>query len=1486
MKKISFEQIRKISVRTLLKVKDVSINIFDNYLYNKPAIVVVCLIIIGVVGLSEFISYIYDPIVPKAKAAISQTIGFNIYDENDQKVTDRIEAKPRETIEWLKQIEISDGDIDSNTISIEKIPDNQDFVPGSMEIPPGWKVQYSTTTVTNPTDNDYNWSDAEPDPQLGQKVTYVRVKTDTVTTLKPTTQSPITKPLDQEPISAPSGMTDPKILTAHRYEDRLFVIYKAIDVSDGTNDANDMTINCLDLTTYGACSEGGVSFPTYMSSQANSKLGGKMPDGITNTPKDISTPATIKSGFDDGTYGHEGYWYIPAQQGNNFGVNCVNIKDLENCGFTSMGSATAPTQSAGTNPTLISGFAQDGSKLYGHANYYDGDVYMNDDFVKVICFDMSTINKCSGFDPATDTSIPSLFMSEHSSSFFTTSQHLFNDNKYYFVMSYDDANPTGTTLNADLFNHSYFNQTSFGNKLICFDVISKTTCSGWPTANPSYKSYEWNIFTGYTYYRQTVYGATITSSNASYSHGVGSGLYERAYQAFFSRDSNGSIRGICVFIGINDAQDAFPIGSIGIACFNSTGVRDDNGIKPPDIVLGSWKSGPWVPNYTSFETDGKLFSSWILLPNMNPFDPDVGRRGAMLCYDWQTQDFCQGYRTPHYWFEINDVDTMDAEYIPDERCMMGVSGLDFVWSFDIETAETPCRKIKKTVQIKPQIDAARAFCDGSTSQRDPSWGYLKLNRANLYDFKEVKVTVKDKNGSALPGFTDIDIKQLPDGRLDISSLPYSGNTDELSVEFNTEIFNTSPWADDYTTIQEDPNFPLATAVMNVDNLLSQEENAQYCYKTKVKDICDIDATLSVSKITNLTEDDELNVDSELNVDISQEPNIQCFKDLKVTVTADKTEVRPGDDLTYTIRVDNQANEDPERRGDINGTYTEVTIPTGTTLVSTTGQPSVDGEKVTWASESIFAKSYSIKTVTLKINQPTTSTGGLFSIPKAYAQSNQLIFRAMAVFDGDYSQADNTVTFSGVILSESTEQNQETEQTSPEQNNNQNGGDGSPSQLERNSTTPRSRGFRNQYTPKGLEKFIPAPLRGAVEKIFRGLHAVVSPLPVSVAMAIPYGIISIVLALAIIKIYQAIDDKKVISKSDKLRQIYGSTRKLRKTCLDLASRIISLIIEENSTGAKQNYQSIVDHSSLFKIGNIDEVTDVSSSRKQKIFSIPSLALIVVIAITTLLFNSIFIWAGKYTLSSTLILIQSSYLILSAGLYVIAYSYQKNTEYLRNIAIEKLNNIKLVNTNESKLTEEVALIISKDASNLEKTDTTDKIGSGKIISSMKKLEDWNKSLDVKSSPSTQTKLNPIANQVILGLQLKAQQKNITLKSTINNELSIDIDKESFEKILKTTTLAIINSLSSGSSVDLFASSNNAKETTISFTISGGSQFSTEINNIVKLTESGRLKPEDLNEKLDPVLDLFEAKILAEKSGGKITLGLSQDQSAKLDIIIPKK
>ncbi len=907
-------------------------------------------------------------------------------------------ASPEDILDWRKQIKVSPITSSSDTTIYETIKDSQNFIKDSLIVPPGWKAQWSTSATNDPKAATY--SDIQPD----SGVKHIKLFTDTVSTTQPATQSSLIKPLDQEPIASKEGL---KVMSAKEYNNKIYVFYKSVNVI-GSNDPNELTIGCLDLTNYQTCKlDDGSDFPSYLSSQIGP---------IGQGPKDINTPPAMQYGFKDGKL------FMPAQKGSEFGINCVDLASQSNCGFYSRGTTAVPTnQQSGRNPVMITGFAQEGDKLYGHANFNDADSNNRDDYVQVTCFDMSKLNSngnCDGFNNSNNSTIPSLYTPEHNNEFSTPSQSVISGNKYYFLMNYNQDN-LRKTLGA------YYTQTLFGDRLVCYDVSksstpASSTCDNWPSG--TYQVDCTNTFLCGGALTQTARGAMIYPEETGNSVNPRDG-FPTPTQLFFNKNQAGQNLSLCIMVGQFTNGAPTYNGDPGIKCFlESNGTGGGTTPKPSGILPTQWLNVPWQPGtsvtqivndsqdrtFLSFKLGGGALGSGGNVFNVQ------GPKTAVICYDWKTSSRCkdsaqlpnntvqvQGFRLPHYWYEINSGNAADSAYIEDGECLVGVSEDNYLWSFDSRTGESPCRKTTNEVELKPSVDLDQSYCDGGgLESRDIKYASLKFDDLSLFDFEKINVTIKDKNGNLLQSFNDVDLKDpTKNGKLDISSVPFSGDTAELRVEVNGVLLNTSPWSNS--------NLPKATIIFD-------GQPAQYCYKTQVKDLCNISQANSFTDINVVGKSQTKDENDTLLLEVEQEQDKQCFKNLQISIGSSNQAVSPGQEMTYNIDINNTANINTQGLGVVTGARIEATIPESTTLVSATEGYTIQSNKLIWANQTINPQANLQKTVTFKVNSTLANIKPADSNTAQAATSN-VNFSASVFYDNDTTSTSSGYTNSSVIL---------------------------------------------------------------------------------------------------------------------------------------------------------------------------------------------------------------------------------------------------------------------------------------------------------------------------------------------------------------------------------------------------------------------------------------------------------------------------------------
>lgn len=907
-----------------------------------------------------FIAVMLTPTTPKdtdtkraaATLTINSQVGSTVNNSNaiDPQTADT-------TMKWVKSANISDNDLPVDGSITEEIDENQVFV-GDIFLPKGWTAEYSTDPRGTPkaqrSFTSYNMANQSSNPLSA--ITYLKINTGSADGVKPYSEAPLVGPLSPQQLITDGKAPSSPIL----YENKLYVVIKGMRAAT----AGSYTLDCFDLVTHARCVGIGNAnfFPTYLSTSGASATN---PTALGTGAKDISTALNFQHVMDDGTYGHNGRVYIPGQSGNNYGVVCFDLESYQNCGFTTLGSASAPT---GANPSWLNGFTQSGSKIYGHANDPDNGNQT------VVCFDIRDPGNgggiCSGYTASTTAATQTQYTYEHSNNYDTPGSQVMDGDKLYWIVNYRYNN---TRLYGAIFPWDPYpnTQRDHGTVLTCFNVVTRTTCSG-------IYSYNW----------PRVYDGSAGDIGIEYA------------SAMFMWQQTGANIAVCYTFS-NVSLNSSPVESRVIchrlsdgAFMPNTGAQAPNVLPVPSVwqgpnILGStaWRMASNTTTITDANSHRKTYFAYHYGNNAT--------RGATSCFDWNTQANCAGMPWLKYWYNINNAVSGDEGYAYDGSCMYGVNRQGFLWSFNPTTAESPCRAVGTTQTAS--FVATDFYCDGQSHAF--GWQGAKLSKASMYDFKDYNLKVFDTNGGTMLGSGAI----KNSGKLDLTGGAYSGQT-SLFLQVDSTVWNSSPWANG--------NVPFAKVQANADDV-------QYCYKTRAKTYaeqiaCDVSTLQTTSDAVFNAEYDTLTNQQPDQIGFIQQSDKQCFKDLSIAVSADKTLVKNAQNVTYSITVQNKANTDAQGRGNIPSAFNtqlaryEATIPTGMQFVSASPGGTQVGNKVVWENQSIAASSVVPVSVTL---QAPPSIASKLRSPVTLAASEQSVLgmNVTAIYNGDVYQGDNNAT---------------------------------------------------------------------------------------------------------------------------------------------------------------------------------------------------------------------------------------------------------------------------------------------------------------------------------------------------------------------------------------------------------------------------------------------------------------------------------------------
>lgn len=1394
---------------------------------------------------------------------------------------------PGDELSWQKSVDTSQVTEKTDGVFIETINQGQKFA-GNLQLPRGWNAEYSTSPIGTPlgsrTWESFDTTDGAYTSQELAAMNYLRIDTGITETLKPSARAPILQPLEPRKLDhADEGnLASIPIL----YKDKIFFVYRGIRSAADINN-----FDCFDLIAYERC----AGFPTHVSSIGASS---ENQTALGTGTSDISTPYNFQVVLDTELDRNEGWMYFPGQRANDYGVVCVNLNTLSNCGFTVMGSYPQPAvnpSKSNQNPTVISGFVQSGDRIYGHANDRDKTSQT------ILCFDIRQQAICPNYDANTvSTNSFTYYQEEHGNSYDTPGSHVVVGEKIYWNVNYRAGNSRIIGVYADT-------QRDLGTRIYCFNVTTRQACSGWV--------------------RPILYAS-------------GAGL-ERPFSLFPWHQTDGTVTEICISTGLGNGIDpAQRCYDISTGAVQST---QNKSLNPPQWLTTPWTFGPNTVDIVDENGDLRTyFPVYKTGSNTNLTATQINlppTKGGTICYNWTQEEFCEffgdresgstlngdGSRTRfyihkgiRYWHEINLGQGGDTGYVYDGSCMWGMGHAGYIWSFDPMTGDTPCRVAR--VKDSVTINQADYYCDGQ--DRILNWDKARLSRARLYDFQNFNIKIS--NATDTDVLVEEDIKLLQQGTLDLD-IPY-GEHQELRLDMLAKLYNTTPWGNDNTPYL---------------SLIADTESAQYCYDTVVPpQNCDVSSVVTSSSATLTTETDTLTNSTDEAVTVVPEPDKQCFKDLKVEVRTDSATIRENEDITYELVIQNKANVDPERRGDITGATYRVDIPDGFSYVSSTDGGAKVGRTVVWNNQSIDAGQTVRPTVTFRVVPGVVSSE---SVPQnslfmgtafALEQQSTAVVNAEVEYNGDVFTDDNTTTNTGVVVIRDIPDPEVPDDTDPpvdDEDPETPPVDEDPvteppvnTDTEEQITDPitgepivvtDTNSNTQTYTPKILESIVPEPIKKQVELVFSTLNKVVTPIPKGVAIALPYIAISFLAVFALTYVFLVSTERENKRKLKKLKKRFEQTEQSRKDYINIVSHYLNtpiatmkLTLETTKLTPKltkdvmakvtNRIEDIVKHTSALimqndtKDSSMSTQTILSKPGKNLFLSFDLLATIVGVLIIAVVLNLVFVWSGKYSVTAPLVVSQSAYFALTLGLLATAYNSFKHTRYANAVVQQELQYEQELAATQSRFIANASRVLSDDIAELDEFTPliTSSPKTKPYDQSIRSLKDIVGRLMAINSLVTRQRLSTIVQEdmsvlvedVIKELRPEAEKRSIELAMYLASNLNTTIDANDIQNILSPVIDNAIKFNDDGGSVDVILRRKNE----------------TFANIIVKDTGSG-IPKDKLETLFAPFsratgtleydyegvgLALYTVKLTVEHYGGSIRINSEEGKGTTVYIELP--
>ncbi len=500
--------------------------------------------------------------------------------------------------------------------------------------------------------------------------------------------------------------------------------------------------------------------------------------------------------------------FFTVQRDTGYGIACWDFQAVQFCagnGYTELSSTGAKLSTR--QPSRLLGLVNVGSCLYG----WDVNLIM-------YTFDPATFSTtCGGFsnyDLATTYSLPVYVPSQHNvggPNYGPVASAEVIDSKIYFPINY--------AFNADINFFCGGSPTNYcyNSRLVCFNPLSATGDCGGGWTTPS------------------LGGANLNS---------------RLVTGIF-RDVNNSDNP-CVY-AINPLSGF----STATSCYNkTTGAGEavptnlvSNVVNDARAISGEGGSGFYLmASYEEINTTNSAGDSITIFPftKFGAFGNSI--TGGAGCYNWNLADECAGWGSNSdgetSWASVNSGDTRDYGYSIDQTgCLLGLGDTGWLWSYNADDGSMPCQRSISSASLDPQA----FYCSGTGNIL--GWNQVVTSSVDFSDFDEIQVTIRDVNGVVVPGYDAVDIVPLS-GVLDISGIPYSGDTQDISVEVLLIALNGDPWSG--------PNSPIVTTTFNGDD-------AQICFETVAQDDCEFPNIIN-SATSTTTQLNDSSVDTQTSQD--------------------------------------------------------------------------------------------------------------------------------------------------------------------------------------------------------------------------------------------------------------------------------------------------------------------------------------------------------------------------------------------------------------------------------------------------------------------------------------------------------------------------------------------------------------------------------------------------------------------------------------------
>ncbi|MFE7559596.1 hypothetical protein [Kitasatospora sp. NPDC057500] len=369
---------------------------------------------------------------------------------------------------------------------------------------------------------------------------------------------------------------------------------------------------------------------------------------------------------------------------------------------------------------------------------------------------------------------------------------------------------------------------------------------------------------------------------------------------------------------------------------------------------GAALANPWSQRIYSYGAAGQGYGTGVLVGTKYY----TGNANVVDCYDF-AQPLVAGKVQPCTRFTTHPPNLRSYTVRPLANlpgCFASNGDGGRIGIFNGETG-APCASASRSVQLTPDV----YYCDGK-SGHTTSWGSVSLPGLDGSQYYGATLTLTGANGAPVPGWTDVPFPKSGPQSIDISSIPVSGNTASLTATVSLAAVN-SPTAVDAAKVK-------VTWV---------GDSVQVCYRTVAPPVsCQqtLPVTNNATAVTTAGGTSDAPGQTTGTVTFNVAPSAeQCM--LHLIKTANPATARPGDPVTYTIKVANTGTQDyvAANPASLSDSITKVLGDSSfdpASLQASAGTATYDqaGKVIGWSGP-LAAGATATITYTVKVNDPDT-----------------------------------------------------------------------------------------------------------------------------------------------------------------------------------------------------------------------------------------------------------------------------------------------------------------------------------------------------------------------------------------------------------------------------------------------------------------------------------------------------------------------------------